>query len=361
MNREMAVQVVNRQVMTSSEVAQTLGVTRQHLSNLDKKGKLSPVKKARACDIYLRCDVEKYKMEHNYYMGGSSRKIIGRGCTSICEEYIEKNVDSSKVEAIYVFFCETAAIMDGFYVVDEQPHPDELLALHAPTFVVQYSNLEQEWFDGLNCNYNGMGPNGSNRVLRGVFGVPEEVASYVYKYPVIKYYRENGSWRAVFECEENIAKNDNPITKKYNDAKIYLYNNKLVKVCQRTDKYWDNYDIELFSRQYLSFLPFVNNVTIYPLEMAYKTGHCITSSVDDCAFQVVLSDGYDREIWMNAYVNDNVPIESNEALVEILKSLGFDIEFDENKAKSSLITYFKEIFERKARVTNISKVVRNKK
>ena len=356
MNREMAVQVVKRQVMTSAEVAQTLGVTRQHLSNLDKNGKLSPVKKARACDIYLRCDVEKYKMD--YYMGGYSREIIGRGCTSICEEYIEKNVDSSKVEAIYVYFRGSAAIMDGFYVVDEQAHPDELLALRAPTFVIQYSNLDQEWLDGLNCNYNGMGPNGSNRVLRGIFGVPQEIASYVYKYPVIKYYRENENWRAVFEREENIVKNDSPITKKYNDAQIYRYNNKLVKICQRTDKYWDNYDIELFARQYLSFLPFVNDVTIYPLEMAYKTGHCITSSVDDCAFQVVLSDGYDREIWINSHVEDNVPIESNEELVEILKSLGFDIEFDESKARNSLITYFKEIFRRKARVTNISKIVR---
>ncbi|MEN2765852.1 helix-turn-helix domain-containing protein [Ornithinibacillus xuwenensis] len=52
---------VQKEVMTSSEVIEFLGVTRQTLGSLVKRGKLTPIKEINRDRLFLREDVESRK------------------------------------------------------------------------------------------------------------------------------------------------------------------------------------------------------------------------------------------------------------------------------------------------------------
>ncbi|MDU0073255.1 helix-turn-helix domain-containing protein [Bacillus sp. FSL M8-0052] len=62
-NRQEVEDFVRREVLTTNEAAELLGITRARMSQLINNGKLNPVKKLRGISLFLRADLEKKKKE----------------------------------------------------------------------------------------------------------------------------------------------------------------------------------------------------------------------------------------------------------------------------------------------------------
>jgi excisionase family DNA binding protein len=54
---------ITNEVLTTSEVVEILGVTRQRISQMISNGKLKPIKKLRGDSLFLRSDIEEKKKE----------------------------------------------------------------------------------------------------------------------------------------------------------------------------------------------------------------------------------------------------------------------------------------------------------
>ncbi|KDE23179.1 helix-turn-helix domain-containing protein [Bacillus subtilis] len=54
---------IRREVLTTNEAAELLGVNRQRVSQLISSGKLDPVKKLSGISLFLRTDLEEKKKE----------------------------------------------------------------------------------------------------------------------------------------------------------------------------------------------------------------------------------------------------------------------------------------------------------
>jgi len=61
MNREELIKLIEKYIMTPTEVTKYLGISKQRLSDMNRTGKLVAVKKG----IYLRQDVEARKAEQD--------------------------------------------------------------------------------------------------------------------------------------------------------------------------------------------------------------------------------------------------------------------------------------------------------
>lgn len=62
-NRQEVEDFVRNEVLTTSEAAKLLDVTRQRMSQLISSGKLKPVKKLRGESLFIRHDIEQKKKE----------------------------------------------------------------------------------------------------------------------------------------------------------------------------------------------------------------------------------------------------------------------------------------------------------
>ncbi|MBL3648461.1 helix-turn-helix domain-containing protein [Bacillus sp. RHFS10] len=54
---------IRREVLTTNEAAELLGVNRARMSQLISSGKLNPIKKLRGISLFLRTDLEEKKKE----------------------------------------------------------------------------------------------------------------------------------------------------------------------------------------------------------------------------------------------------------------------------------------------------------
>ena len=81
MQRQFIAGIVRDEVMTASEVADLLGVTRQQLVNLEKKKRLLPVVQKKGINLYIKCDVEEYQKIKSKAQTIIPQPVIGHGVT----------------------------------------------------------------------------------------------------------------------------------------------------------------------------------------------------------------------------------------------------------------------------------------
>ena len=356
MERDYIAGIVRDEVVTATEVADILGVTRQQLGNLEKKNLLIPVVQKKGINLYLKCDVEEYLSKKSKAQTIVPQPVIGQGVTRKCVEHIRDELPNKQdVEAIFIYFDYADAINDGFYTTYKVAKRDTLMRLNVPTFIVKYSNLDEVWYEGLNCGYGGSGPNGSVDVLTNYFDVPQEIAQYVYYSLYIKLYREGTEWRYIYELRDVYKKDYNPsyeLESLKGSTQLMLFNSKLVLLQEKTSRYWDEDETESFLNNNLSFISYAKKITIYPRELAIRTGHYINSSIGETVYQIVIEDVTGRELWLNNYVDERTPIHKQATIGEILEKLDFDLVEDEKK-QSIFKTAIKEIFGRKVDVLNL--------
>ena len=356
MQRQFIAGIVRDEVMTASEVADLLGVTRQQLVNLEKKKRLLPVVQKKGINLYIKCDVEEYQKIKSKAQTIIPQPVIGHGVTQKCYDHIKNELpNKGDIEAIFIYFNYIDAIMDGVYTTYEIAKRDQLMKLNVPTFIVKYSNLNEVWYEGLNCGYGGTGPHGSVDVLTKFFDVPKEIAEQVFYAKYMKLYREGAKWRCICDIRE-AYKNDGKSTYEIESfksvSKIMLFNNKLVLLQEKSSRYWNEDEARNFLNSNLSFISYAKRITIYPRDLAIKTGHYINSSVGETIYQIVIEDVSGRELWLNNYVDENTPIHRQDTIGEILRKLDFDV-VEDYKKQGVLKRTIKEIFERKIDVLNL--------
>lgn len=62
-DRKEVEEFIKNEVLSTSEVVEILGVTRQRISQMIAAGKLQPIKKLRSDTLFLRKDIEEKKKE----------------------------------------------------------------------------------------------------------------------------------------------------------------------------------------------------------------------------------------------------------------------------------------------------------
>ena len=354
MDRNFLVEIINKEVLTGAEVASILGVTRQQVANLVKQQELVPVKITSNGNIFLKMDVDDFVKKRNSISSTIQRKqIIGCGITRKCIEYIENNVKNTEdVIAIFIYFNSGDALDDNYYTTREEMKCDTLMHIETPTFVIKFSDLSELWFDGLNCGYGGTGPNGSFRILTEIFNIPSEIARLVYDSSWIKLYKEFGEWNEIHEpVDGGDGKEQNEFGEmRYSDGHCYLFNNNLVLVPEKMDRYWLQGNSTDFLTQHISFVQNPRSVTIYSREMALRTGHYIYSTVSGDVFQVIIKDLSGRELWLNCYVDEKVSIDRQSDIMEVLKALEFDIV--PGKTNNRLMDFINSVLREKILVEN---------
>lgn len=326
MNTEYIRNVIKRDVLVASDVSEMLGVSKQQIINLVKKGTLIPIKETPNGYLFLRDDISKYIEKKLQFNENKIQKIIGDGVTWRSKEYFDNEVkDYEKIHSVHAYFNKTDAIFNGCYLPVGKFQRDTLLGLDAPTFVITYDNGEELWFDGFNCGYNGTGPNGSYHVFEKL-GIPDPDVLYYSEW--IRCYREGDSWKVISK-KRDVYCNDIPEKERKEKSglggSLCLFNNKLVLIQNRADRYaLDTKPID-FVEKYSYFVPNPVSVTFMAKSVAEETGHYVSSLLDSAYYQIIIEDITGRELWLDYYIDENAPINKQQNLQTILEKLEMEI------------------------------------
>lgn len=313
---------VQKEVLTPQEVGKLLGVSRQQISNLVAQGKLVPVKSVPGCNLFLLEDVEKYRIEKTRSYTLVPKTIYGSGITRHCTEYVQEQLkDVDKIVAVYIYFDDYDAIMDGFYTTRKIVKRDKLMSINAPTFIIKYEDLEEIWFRGFNCGYGGVGPSGSETTLIKI-GVPPDMARMVYSSNVIKYYKEGGTWNYTAEWRFDDEGRVKPL--RNFDRPHYIFNNNLVITQEHCGVFWKDCDPLSFVKKNLGFLSEPYQIVIYSRAKAIETGHYILSNVEEQYFCVIIKDRSGKEMWLDCPVDEKKSIARQLHLKELFEFLEVD-------------------------------------
>lgn len=307
-------------ILLTNEVGKMLGVSKQQVSNLVKQGKIKPFKEGANSSLFLKAEIDEYiakKLSRNIFC---QNEIIGDGNTHKSQKHFMSIKDEhKKIQEVHLYFDKQDAIFDGYYCLDGRYQRDTLLRLDAPTAVLKLCDDTELWYDGFNCGYGGTGPNGSYELLVGL-GVPGEMAEKLFSAKKISFYREKNEWEVV-DRTVSTARKDNPFL----DGDVCLYNDRLVLVQERTEKYMLETQCVEFIDKYSFFIPRPTEVTFLSYEEALRTGHYVSSFNNSGVYQIIIKDISNSELWLSCRVDESQPISKQQNLESILKKVGMEI------------------------------------
>lgn len=319
---------IQKEILTPQEVAKILGVSRQQVSNLVAQGKLLPAKSVPGCNLFLLEDIETYKFEKTRAQMLLPKKILGSGVTRKCNEFVKNELkDLDRIIAIYIYFDDYDAMLDGFYTTDKIAKRDTLMSIKAPTFVLKYDDLDEVWLRGYNCGYGGAGPTGSEEFLR-LIEVPKDIARLVYSSNTIKYYKEGNSWE--FTAESRFDNNGVVKPLRSFNRPQYIYNNNFVITQDNCGIFWRDRDPLSFLKKNEGFIPNPTQITIYNNAKAFETGHYILSNVEEQYYKVIIKDQSGREIWLDCPFDEKKSISRQVQLKNLFEYLDVDYPTNDN-------------------------------
>lgn len=336
MNREYLRDIVKNDILVVSEVSDMLGVSKQQINNLIKKGKLIPAKGTPNGYLFLRGDIDDYLQQKIKLNLQIPKEILGNGNTNKSKEYFDNVMAGyDKVQSVNIYFDRSDAIFDGYYTQAERFQRNHLIRIQAPTFVITYDDGEEFWFDGFNCGYEGEGPHGSYDVLTEL-GVQKEEADIVFRSAWVRCYKEANGWK-IINKERNLDHKEGEQIKNWMQerelySEICLFNYNLVLIQKRVNKYkMDTQPID-FLLKYNYFVPQPVSVTFMTKEEARETGHYVSSTLGSTFYQIIIKDITGRELWLDYFVDEGMSISKQQNLQTILEKLGMSIS-EENSSK----------------------------
>lgn len=324
---------IKENMLFTSEVCEILGVSRQQVSNLVKQGKLFPLKENANAAVFLKSDIDAYIAEKMSWNIHCRNEIIGNGNTFHSRKHfnlIEELHD--EIIEIHFYFHSQDAMFDGYYTMQGRYQRDTLLGLEAPTCIMKLADGKEYWYDGFNCGYGGTGPNGSYDALIKL-GIPETMANEVFRTRKVSFYKIGDCWEVV-DRAESITNS------KYPDMKcnIGLYNDRLVLVQTKEEKYRKEETYEDFLEKYSFFIPRPIEITFLSKEEALNTGHYVSTFNHSEIYQIVIKDVSGSELWLDYQFDEKLPINKQQNIEEIMKKIGIEIP----KNKDSISNRIKE-------------------
>lgn len=341
-------------VITTDESCEILGRTRQQLNNYVRNGDIEIFKPTKNGNLFWRPDV--YRLAHMIHKKRvrEHHEILG-GTTGQAYEAIEKlKLNPNEISEIYVFFLHNDAIQRDFYNLCAVEMPDTLIEVEAPRFVVIMNDGTEHWLEGFTCGYGGVGPSGTEDTLvrwgiidkRGDDGVDGRI----WNSSILHIVREENEWNFITEesCYRYV---ENRLEGNHWDeigVSFYYFNQKLVLT--QENLYRSIMDrkraipTELLLK-YIDFIPQPSTVQFLSYDTAIETGHFSVSFSKTIAYQIIIKDVMDRELWIQ-YPFEEIPNEKQHNMKELLEMLGMEVE------DASFIEKAKQWFSAKPRWIN---------
>ncbi|MBJ8031922.1 hypothetical protein [Bacillus cereus group sp. N21] len=323
-SRENFINTLQRELLTSSQAAELLEVTKQRFSVIAKNKNLEPVHQSTQGKLYLRRDIEEIKDGFNKLRRKKEPVFFEEsGSTQRAILEFEKNKHLlDEISHIFVYFDRLDAILDGFYIVLENTLSNKQ-TIDAPNFVLRDRTGKEMWFSNLNCGYGGEGPSGSSTVIQSL-GIDPELAEIVRQsHDTVKYFRdENGEFEVYCNNSEIDRVPDYGIQCRY-------WKGKLIFLQEKEDYLRFDNDLKSFLMEYSVLVPNISDVVIFnSKDEARERGYYINNySGNEVVYQVIIRDESNRELWLCPEASNSMqPLKYRNNVQELLSLCGFHIE-----------------------------------
>ena len=320
MKTDLLKQYVYDNVLTTTEVSELLGITKQMVSVRFREGKLKALKETPNGLLFYYPDVIESK---NNVKNDDTPICLFCGNTRQSMAFIlEHIIDLDDPIRVDLFFNDVDAIIEGFYLPFENSEGDGLFRLQPATMAITGSNGRKLWTDGCNCGYSGTGPSGTKTILEQL-GVPSDLTSIVGSERVIKFFKDDTwtvkSYNSFAEREkEKIIFNQH----KTSDLRIFRKDNHFV-IIQTDSIFNDVYPSKLLER-YSVFIPNPIYVKILNRENAKQQGYIyknyLHNSLD--VYQLIIQDANGNELWLSQYIGNDFEVVKNTSIMDLLEYCG---------------------------------------
>lgn len=347
---------IKHNVLTSSEVAELIQITRQRVSAIVKSGEIEPIKQTSQGMLFLRSDIEAYKKKKEL---GYTAPLVnsfyplydGSGSTHKSIEFFKENIEKlDRIESIFIFFDEIDAAIKHFFMASDLVKQGELRHVVTPHFVIKDINGQELWLGGCNCGYGGTGPHGSRTVLSMLrdsnrlsnFNYSDEQIDEILYNRVVNIFIDSEGNTEVIKRQSLV---DESFVKRDFTARLYLFRNYLV-LLQDTCSIWnknDKYPLGVIEK-YRAFISDPQEIMIFPtIEQARDAGYIGLNRgyLHQEIYRLVIRDSSGRELWLKPLIDCEKPLYKQNNICELLKSCGFkvDIEDNNNSTTSKLLCW----------------------
>lgn len=323
-SRAEAERFLSEEVLYGGEVAQMLGVPPQAINNLVYRGKLIPIRSGPGANLFLRDDIEAYRLGRRHTPILSPVDIVGRGVTRRCLEHL-KTFEQDKLDdiisiAFYEFSYDAAVDRYVSPLRDCYSNEQKLVATTTPQCVITFSDGSELWLKGLNTGYGGEGPHGSYEVLTDMLHVPEHIAEAIFYASVAKFTRLD---RKHWVLAEALTPDKDMIC--HPNLSYYYYHGNFV-VAVTLDEHSAEVDWPVYMPYVLPFLEDPSHIEILSREDATATGRVERSWPGRTnVFQVSIHDRSGAQVWVNLYVPDNAKIYNQINIITLFEELGMPL------------------------------------
>ncbi len=336
-------------LLTTSEVAEVLQMSRQRVVELARQGKLVPIKQSSSGLLFLRADVAAFKDKVvNWVKGAHPKYMEFYGSTAHSLSFFHEHVsDMGRIMAVFIYFDPIDAAHDHFFVPSELFY-GRLQSLSTAHMVIRDENNQEMWLGGCNCGYEGAGPHGSETILKEL-KFPQDKLNDIFDFRVVKFFRDDDYIDVV--ARDSSFKSDAYLE---DDGELFLSDGNLV-LLQR-DSYKSNELTTL--RRYRKFLPDPTEVLLLTSEQAYNLGYyASTKRFQTMTYNVIIRDYSGREIWLATPISKK-PVSRQGNLLDILQICGFDM--PQSSAMNDFASWLQTIVRRTDPTQPMHRIVRSK-
>lgn len=332
MTREELKSFLSENILTSIQVAEALGTSKQVLTSYIKSKEIEPILITTQGNLFLKSDVGTFqKRKAQRLIADPFRErptLVCKGSSHECEKYFAENRSLlDEIATVHIFFEDFDAVLKGYFQKSEYGNiASNMDNIIAPHMVITDFNGKEMWLYSCNCGYGGAGPHSSQRILKKI-GVPAELIEKVVCNDIVfYYYDENRGWLV----NDSISKTKKrTTTDRYyfmdTFATIYLYNNKLVLLQHNNSN--EYYDIapKQFIEKYSQFVPNPQRILLLTNQQADNLGYYKEEMGATWHYNLIIIDDSHRELWLRLNVDNDIPIRKQYTLLELLKQCGLEI------------------------------------
>ncbi|MCU4818848.1 hypothetical protein [Bacillus thuringiensis] len=324
--RENFKSLLQKELLTTSQAAELLGISKQRFGVITKKNTLTPIHESSQGKLFLRRDIEKIvKGLHKPSKDLDRILVQPYGSSDEALLFFEENKEFlDEITSIYIYQYELDAVLDNFYIGLDTGFENKQ-SLDVPHLVLRDDLSGKElWFKSLNCGYSGQGPRCTIKLLTRLGIDSDYAASLITEHKIVKFFKsEDNNFEGTFENAIVDGKESQGIA-------WHTWNNKLIFSQKGNYTFeFDNQNTLLFLKDYYSIIPNIKDIIIFnskeeALEKGYYTRDYKNNEI---IHQLIIRDISNRELWLRIPRTPNdIPLKHHKDVKELLAMCGINIE-----------------------------------